>query len=161
MTVPHALVGAFGALAVLASAPAPAQEAASPFYIGATFGASHWRPGCPNSALCDDTDRALRVLAGYRINRFLAAEVGFHNLGNISGGGARIKANAWEAVLVASWPLANAFSVYGKLGAYRGNAKGSWNEHWICRVRHGGRQYGIPAATQRSQRAFIAGASGT
>ena len=125
MTVPQALDGAFGALAVLASAPAPAQEAWNAFYIGASFGSSHWRPGCPNSAVCDDTDRALRVLAGYQLNRVLAAEVGFHNLGNISGGGARIKANAWEAVLVASWPLANTFSVYGKLGAYRGNAKGS------------------------------------
>ena len=115
-------------LALAASLPAAAQQTQSgplPLYIGVTYGFSHWRPGCPDSSVCDDADRALRVLAGYRINAILAAEVGFHNLGNIGGGGARIKANAWEALGVASWPLSTAFSVYGKLGLYRGNAKGS------------------------------------
>ena len=125
MTVPQALVGAFGALAVLASAPAPAQEAWNAFYIGATFGSSHWRPGCPNSAVCDDTDRALRVFGGYQINRILAAEVGYHNLGKATGSTASVKGNAWEALVVAAWPITGGLSAYGKLGGFRGNVKGS------------------------------------
>jgi OmpA-OmpF porin, OOP family len=119
------VAAALGTLALLAGAPALAQDATSPLYLGVTYGQAHWRPGCPDSAACDDTGQALRILGGYEINRNFAIEVGFHNLGNISGAGANIKANAWEALLVGRWPLSNAFSVYGKLGAYRGNAKGS------------------------------------
>jgi len=120
MNAPRALLTA---LAFLGAAPALAQEA-NPFYIGATFGQAQWRPGCPGASSCDDTDGALRVLAGYMINRIFAAEVGYHNLGKATGA-ATIKANAWEAVLLASWPIAGAFSLYGKLGGYRGNAEGS------------------------------------
>ena len=110
-----------------ATAPALAQEAASPshLYLGATFGQAHWRPGCLNSASCDDTDRALRVLAGYQINRTFAVEGGFHNLGKARDSAAAIKASAWEALLVAGWPFTNTLSVYGKLGAYRAKAEGS------------------------------------
>ena len=113
--------------ASLGGGPAFAQSTddESRVYAGVTFGQAHWRPGCANGAACDDTDRALRVLAGYQINRILAAEIGFHNLGKAAAPGASIKANAWEAVLVAGWPVASALSVYGKLGIYRGSAEGS------------------------------------
>jgi opacity protein-like surface antigen len=117
MSARRALVAA---LALLGAVPAVAAQEANPFYIGATFGQAQWRPGCPDSVSCDDTDWALRVLGGYTINRIFAAEIGYHNLGK-----ATIKANAWEAVLLASWPIASAFSLYGKAGAYRGNAEGS------------------------------------
>jgi hypothetical protein len=121
MSPPRALVAA---LALLGTVPVLAQEGTSPFYIGATFGQAQWRPGCPEPASCDDTDWALRVLAGYTLNRIFAAEIGYHNLGKASGA-ATIKANAWEAVIVAAWPVSGAFSAYGKLGGYRGNAEGS------------------------------------
>lgn len=120
MNAPRALLAA---LAFLGAAAALAQER-NPFYVGATFGQAQWRPGCPDSSSCDDTDWALRVLAGYTINRIFAAEIGYHNLGKATGA-ATIKANAWEAVLLASWPIAGAFSLYGKAGAYRGNAEGT------------------------------------
>lgn len=112
-------------LAMTQSALAQETTTANHLYVGATFGQAHWRAGCPGSATCDDTNRALRVLAGYDINRNFSAEIGFHNLGEATGGTASIKANAWEALLVGRWPFARAFSGYGKLGAYRGNAKGS------------------------------------
>ena len=121
MRVLRALVAA---LALLGMAPALAQERGSPFYAGATFGQAQWRPGCPDGGSCDDTDWALRVLAGYTINRNFAAEIGYHNLGKATGA-ASIKANAWEALIVASWPVTAALSAYGKLGVYRGNAEGS------------------------------------
>jgi opacity protein-like surface antigen len=104
---------------------AQSSDGESRLYAGATFGQAHWRPGCASASACDDTNSALRVLAGYQINRLFAAEVGFHNLGKADAPGAGIKANAWEALLVAGWPLASALSIYGKAGVYRGNAEGS------------------------------------
>ena len=34
-----------------------------------------------------------------------------------------IKASAWELVGIGAWPVANQFSVYGKLGFYQGEVK--------------------------------------
>ena len=118
--------GAAAAMALaLVALPAAAQTSETvPIYIGGTFGQSHWRPGCPSSAACSDTDRTVGVFAGYQFNRMFGAEVGFRNLGQISGSGATIKAIAWEAAVVASWPVTGGLSAYGRLGGYRGNAKG-------------------------------------
>src|SRR3989442_7286637 len=118
------LLAAAGSLG-LASA-AFAQESPNHVYAGATFGQAHWRSGClASSPSCDDTDRALRVFGGYQINRILAAEVGFHNLGKATGSTANIKGNAWEALAVAAWPITGGLSAYGKLGGFRGNGKSS------------------------------------
>src|SRR6266849_3479471 len=116
-----------GALASLGLAgPGFAQESVSHVYAGATFGQAHWRSGClASSPSCDDIDRALRVFGGYQVNRILSAEVGFHNLGKATGSTANIKGNAWEAVGVAAWPIVGALGVYGKLGIFRGDVKGS------------------------------------
>lgn len=117
-----------GIAALLAgAAPAAAQTPAASeqhVYAGATFGSSHWRPGCASGVSCDDSGRSLGVFGGYQINRTLAAEVGFRNLGEASGGGASVKAHAWEAVGKAAWPVAGALSVYGKLGIFRSKAEG-------------------------------------
>lgn len=125
-------VGAFAAAAIPAHAQAPAQESeAVPIYIGATYGVAQWSPGCPATASgCEDTDRALRVLAGYRFNNTWSAEVAYSNLGIIrfrdsTGADAAIKGRAWEAVAIAAFPITSALSLYGKLGGYRGGAKGS------------------------------------
>jgi len=116
-----------GALASLGLAgPGFAQESVSHVYAGATFGQAHWRAGClASSPSCDDTDRALRVFGGYQINRILAAEVGYHNLGKATGSTASVKGNAWEALVVAAWPITGGLSAYGKLGGFRGNIEGS------------------------------------
>ena len=118
-----------GALASLGLAgPGFAQESVSHVYAGATFGQAHWRAGClASSPSCDDTDRALRVFGGYQINRILAAEVGYHNLGKATGSTASVKGNAWEALVVAAWPITGGLSAYGKLGGFRGNVEESLN----------------------------------
>src|SRR3989442_11675845 len=96
-----ALAGSFG----LASAGF-AQESPNHVYAGATFGQAHWRSGClASSPSCDDTDRALRVFGGYQINRILAAEVGFHNLGKATGSTAAGKGNARGAAPGAGLPV--------------------------------------------------------
>jgi hypothetical protein len=123
--IAKAIVAAVLAASLAGPVFAQSTDAETPVYAGLSFGQAHWRPGCANGAACDDTDRALRVFAGYQINRIFAAEVGFHNLGKAAAPGANIKANAWEALLLAGWPIASAFSVYGKAGVYRGSAEGS------------------------------------
>ena len=113
------------ALTIALASPALAQESVRHVYAGGMFGQSHWRSACPTQTSCDDTDRALRAFAGYQINKTFAAEIGFDNLGKATGNDSNVKGTAWEAVAVAEWPLISPISVYGKLGIFRGNAKGS------------------------------------
>jgi len=69
----------------------------------------------------------VRILGGYQINRNFAAELGYHDLGKMKatapGASLDIKASAWELVGIGAWPVANQFSVYGKLGFYQGEVK--------------------------------------
>lgn len=120
------LLAALAGSAALAGPGYAQQESASGVYAGAVYGQAHWRSGCPvGSTSCDDTDRSLGVFGGYQINRMLAAEVAYHNLGKVTGSSAAIKGNAWEAVGVAAWPLFGTFSAYGKFGGFRGKTQGS------------------------------------
>jgi OmpA-OmpF porin, OOP family len=115
-----ALLGAIGMAMAL---PAAAQrEMLSSVYVGADVGQSKLKdcvaPGC------DDKDTAWGLFAGYQFNRNIAAEVAYHKLGSFSTPAGDIDAKSWEVVAVPSWPLSNQFSVYGKLGAYRGKLEG-------------------------------------
>jgi opacity protein-like surface antigen len=114
-----ALLVAAGQACAQAQAPAAAATE-TPLYIGFTVGGAHWRVGCYDTANCDDQSRTLRALAGWTFNKYLAAEVGFHNFNKITSPGFFVKGHAWEGVLVASWPFTEAFSVFGKAGGYRG-----------------------------------------
>jgi OOP family OmpA-OmpF porin len=118
-----ALAAALGAAAP-AKAQTPESTASNNFYAGLTFGQAHWRPGCLNGATCDDTNAALRVFAGFQLNRIFSVEAGFHNLGKASSPGNSVKGHAWEAVGLAAWPIAGALSVYGKLGVFRAKIEG-------------------------------------
>ena len=112
------------ALAAALAASAHAQdEPVSVLYAGGSFGQAHWRPGCAGTSTCEDTDNTVRVFGGYQINRVLAAEVAYTNLGIIGNATSRVTGHAWEAVGLAMWPLAGAIAVYGKLGVFRGKAK--------------------------------------
>src|SRR5882672_10762538 len=124
------------AVAVLALAaaafalPAAAQVNTSAFYVGASVGQSKFKGACeglPAGVSCDEKDTAWRILGGYQFNPNFAAELGYHNFGETkaSGGGvtANVKANAWELVGVGLFPVANQFGIYGKLGAFHGEAK--------------------------------------
>ena len=119
LLLPAAMVG------LISAAPALAQESpASHLYIGATAGQGHWRSMCQNAASCDDTSGTLSVLAGYRINRIFSAEAAFRNLGEVKTPNASVKGKGWEIDGIASWPVFDAFSIYGKLGIKREVVKG-------------------------------------
>lgn len=117
--LPAAIAGAFGL-----SAPAFAQEsAASHIYVGANGGQAHWRM-CASAATCDDISGTLSVFAGYRINPIFSAEVAFRNYGESKTSSATIKGKGWEVDGLASWPVFEDLSVFGRLGIKRAVLKG-------------------------------------
>jgi OmpA-OmpF porin, OOP family len=116
----------------LMSAPA---MAAGPFYGGVSLGQSSFKDTCDGAAgagiNCDDSDTGYKIFGGYQINPNFGVEVTYADLGklSISGGGAfgQVKANGFGVGVVGTLPVANNFSVLGRLGIYRGEAKASSN----------------------------------
>ena len=119
-----------GIIAAAAAAPAAAQGA---FYLGAGFGQSKAKEWCTNAGgiSCDDRDTAWKAFGGYQFSRNFAAEVGYTNLGQFNASVAGLtdsaKVRAWDASVLAGWPFTNQFGIYGRLGAYRANAKEETN----------------------------------
>lgn len=108
------VAGVLGAIA-LAAVPAVGM-AQSPWYAGVHIGQS-------DIDVLDDEDTAFRILGGYQINQNFAAELAYTDFGKVNVAGISVKGNAIELVGVGSWPVANQFSVYGKLGLSRGEFK--------------------------------------
>jgi len=129
---------AFAAIALAGSAAVPSLVLAqglslggpdAGWYAGGSIGQS--KMDCNTNGLagvsCDDKDTAFRVLGGYSFNRYFGAELGYADLGKIkaSAGGlsADTKTTAWDTVAVGTIPLAEKFSLYGKLGWYWADSK--------------------------------------
>lgn len=110
------LVAMFGAAAMTMSAGAIAQQQQSGFYVGGDIG---------NVDFEDEDDTGFRVSAGYQFNRNFAAEVGYVSLFDKRISGANLEVDGFELVGVGKMPLANNFSVYGKLGFLMWDAKAS------------------------------------
>lgn len=118
---------AAAALAILIATPAWSQDAG--FYLGASIGRSKAKDTCDDSGAfsCDDTDTAWKIFAGYQFNRHLAVEAGYTDLGEVTLSAASgtssvrgtIELSAFELMAVGSFPVADRFSLYGKLGLYR------------------------------------------
>jgi OOP family OmpA-OmpF porin len=114
---------------MMVAGPAFAQDQG--WYIGATLGQSKAKDGCTDViGSCDDKDSAWRILGGYQFNKNLAVELGYTDLGEVSGdepgfGPFSVETTVFELVAVGSWPFANNFAAYGKLGMYRGDPDAS------------------------------------
>ena len=96
--------------------PAAAQLNMSSVYIGGSLGRSNFK--APS-----ETDTAWRLFGGYQFHRNFAAEIGYHDLGEVNFVQGDRTAKVWELVGVGMWPVANALSVYGKLGGYWGKSE--------------------------------------
>jgi OOP family OmpA-OmpF porin len=111
------------ASAMAFTGPALAQDTG--FYAGLHIGQSKAKDACEDLTSCDDKDTAWKILGGYQFNRHLAVEIGYTDLGEVSatdlGATVSIESTAFEVVAVGIFPVANQFSVYGKLGMYRGD----------------------------------------
>ena len=120
-----ATLAVLGAALVAFALPAAAQSSfnMSAVYAGLAIGQSKFTDACNGIPGCDDKDTAWGLFAGYRLHRNFAAEIGYHDLGSASAGGSHFDATAWELVGLGIWPINDQFSVYGKLGLFRGEAK--------------------------------------
>jgi OOP family OmpA-OmpF porin len=115
-----------GLASAMVAGPAFAQGMDQGWYIGATLGQSKAKDACEGVVgSCDDKDSTWRILGGYQFNKNLAVELGYTDLGEASGIDAgdtfSAESKLWEVVAVGSWPFADKFSAYGKLGFYRGD----------------------------------------
>ena len=98
----------------MVSAPALAQMAAQDErapYIGGSLG-------------LNDGESAWRLFGGYRVNRNAAIELGYADLGEMNFGGTPVNSDAWELSALGILPLGERVSAYGRLGFYRGEARG-------------------------------------
>ena len=103
MTNKKWIAAMLGAAAMAMSAGAMAQKMDSGWYVGADIG---------QADIGDEDDTGFRVLAGYKINRTFAAEIGYSSLFDKGD----VEATAIELVGIGSFPITNQFSVFGKLG---------------------------------------------
>jgi opacity protein-like surface antigen len=103
------------------------------WYVGGSVGQS--KIDCSTGGVagvsCDDSDTAFRVLGGYQFNKYLGAELGYADLGkatlSAAGLSASVEAKAWDLVAVGRVPVADRFSLFGKLGMYRADSDLSSN----------------------------------
>jgi OOP family OmpA-OmpF porin len=109
-----AAAAAVAGMGVTGTALAQMQAADDPrgLYLGGGIGSN------------DDNEWVWRLLGGYRAHRNIAVELGYIDLGDISVGSRPARGEAWELVGLGILPLNENFSVYGKLGGYRGEARG-------------------------------------
>ena len=123
-------IALFALGAVLFSTTASAQFAPRTFYVGGNVGSSHAQRWCmgAGSASCDDTKAGFKILGGYQLDETFAVEIGYARLGKLTarfptGDTDEAKVSALEASIVAAWPLARRFALFGRMGAYYGRVK--------------------------------------
>ena len=105
------------------------------FYVGGHLGQTSVDSFCDGvsgpGVSCDDKDTSWKILGGYQVNKNFAAEVGYIDFGKVSargpGGTVSAEAHAFDLVGVGILPLADRFSVYGKLGVYHGTVDADVN----------------------------------
>ena len=96
------------------------------WYVGGNVGVTDFG-SCPSFASCDTKDRGYRVFGGYQFHPIVGVEVGYAHLGETSASVAGLRATTKAAGLtvqaVASWPVFNRVSVFGKLGVILGESR--------------------------------------
>jgi OmpA-OmpF porin, OOP family len=115
-------------LGLAAAAHAQEQQDAPGFYLGGGLG--QFNAGIDDVDQIPDTvdkwkedDTAYKIFAGYRLNRFLAFEVDYVNLGKPSGDvvpGFNVDqaVDGFAPYVVGSIPLGQYFELYGRAGYY-------------------------------------------
>jgi OOP family OmpA-OmpF porin len=133
-------IATFAAVSALAAAPL-AHAADSPWYAGLGIGRSSLKLDTGDfsttnlGAVSDSkkqTDTGGSVFGGYRFDKNWAAEVGYVDLGKATYTGyfpasasVSMKVTGWKLAGVGTLPLANSFSLYGRLGAMFGQVERS------------------------------------
>lgn len=70
---------------------------------------------------CDDEDVGFKIFGGFKFNQYIAAEVGYADLGEITASAPGVSATAevdgFQVAVVGSYPIEQ-FSLLGKVGLY-------------------------------------------
>ena len=123
------IAAALATLAVAAAAPAAyAQDESRGFYLGGGVGQFNAQIDDVDQVdntvdNWDEDDTAYKFFGGYRLNKFLAFELDYMNLGEPSGAvvpGRNVDASidGFAPYVVGTIPLGKWFEVYGRLGYY-------------------------------------------
>jgi OOP family OmpA-OmpF porin len=86
-------------------------------HVGFSVGRGELDATCPPGSGCDDKDQAWRLYGGGKFNNMFGGEIAYIKLGDFNRGGGETDAEAWDLALIAGFPFANNWSVFGKLGA--------------------------------------------
>jgi OmpA-OmpF porin, OOP family len=118
VSVSVALIGAFGA-GISAPAMAAPDAADAGFFVSAQAGRSRFDIG--NDGLGNDFGKKNATVGGvgvgYAFNPIVAVELSYNDYGKVNFGGVDGKAKSTQFSALLSAPIANEFSVYGRLGA--------------------------------------------
>lgn len=120
------------AMAPVLWVPAGAQTVGSSWfgngrsYLGLNLGRSHYGVDCGGTAfVCDTSDRSVKITAGAMPGNYWGVELGYLDLGTIARAGGKTKAQGLNASFVGKAPVAQRFSVFGKVGATYGRTETS------------------------------------
>jgi OmpA-OmpF porin, OOP family len=148
MKCKQAIKLAVAAAALCGASAAMAQNVQRPWYVEGSLGASKHgmngadmdrsfaAQGATTASSFDENDQAWGLKLGYRFAPNWAVEGAYHDLGKFGFSGTTAapvpgsfsgdyKAQAWSLSGVGTWPVGNAFAVYGKLGVAYTEAKTS------------------------------------
>lgn len=125
-----------------------AQAAENGVYLGLNAGQAEARKYCSNITNCDSADTSVRGEVGYQFNNNLGAELGYTSFGtlfNASNNNVNAKqdASAWTASAVGTWPVAERFGIFGRLGLARYNVSNS------------GTVQGVPVTNKNSTKPYF------
>jgi OOP family OmpA-OmpF porin len=99
------------AIALAATSFAAAAAEPTPFYVGADLGAT--------KVDHSDNDNSFGIFAGYKFTPNIAVEAGYRKMGEFRVYGVPVDMNQTAISLLASAPVADKLSVYGRLGYNR------------------------------------------
>lgn len=122
------IAAAIAGLTVAAAAPAAFADETAGFYLGGGVGQFNAQIDDVDEVddavdAWDNDDTAYKFFAGYKLNKFLAFELDYINLGEPSGAvvpGFNVDASVdgFAPYVIASFPLGQWFEVYGRLGYF-------------------------------------------
>ncbi|MBA3022469.1 MAG: porin family protein [Gammaproteobacteria bacterium] len=140
------------ALAILASFAAPAM--AGTYYIAGDFGTTTWT----NNATFP-TPGNVTIAGGYNYSSQFSAEVGYTMFGDSTltagGNSATVKTSSLYAAAVASFPLNDQFSLFGKLGITSNKTDISSNFGYSASASKSGMMYGVGASYSLSEKTSL------
>jgi OOP family OmpA-OmpF porin len=125
-----------GLLAAAAAGPAAAQDPG--IYVGGSAGYGQAKNTCKNLVVpCDANDSTWRFFGGYQFNRYWAAELGYGDLGAVTGAGIGNTGvpvefrfaieEAWDLTAVFLIPVTSRLSALGRVGMYRARTTADFN----------------------------------